>query len=163
MSQHSNSGQRWIAVGAVFGFLAVTLGAMGAHWLGDSGYLIDRHGTVTKHISGMDLPAAYKYLGDFQTGVRYHMYHALALIGVGLFALSYPGRTIHAAGWCFAAGIVLFSGSLYVLVIAGPKWLGITWGMVAPIGGLLQMAGWLLFACAAWSRIQPVRKDSVSK
>lgn len=136
-----------LILAASFGFLAVLLGAFGAHGLSDSGYLERQYGEMKpKSVAGMELPASYKYLEDFHTGVRYHMWHSLALFGVGLLMLKYPSTALSVSAWCFVCGIVLFSGALYVLVICGPKFGGITWGLVAPIGGTLQLVGWAVLA-----------------
>ena len=96
-------------------FLAVGLGAFGAHALKER--------------------LSPEMLTIFETGVRYQVYHALALLL--LAALRGPGK----AAWCFTAGIVLFSGSLYILALTGVK----KWGAVTPIGGVLFLAGWLIF------------------
>lgn len=80
-----------------------------------------------------------RVLDVFETGARYHMYHALAIIAAGLLAARGPG-------WLFQAGIVLFSGSLYALALTGVK----GFGAVTPIGGLLFLVGWLWLAVAAW-------------
>jgi len=138
---------------ALFGFLAVLSGAFGAHGLSDSGFLKKKYADMpAKDVSGMELPAGYKYLQDFHTGVRYHMWHSLALLGVGLLLTQRTSKLLSAAAWCFVGGIVLFSGALYLLVICGPDWNGVKWGMVAPIGGTLQLVGWvlLLIAAATW-------------
>ena len=126
------------------------LGAFGAHGLSDSGYLERKYSDMEpKTVSGLELPASYKYLQDFRTGVRYHMWHALAMFGTGLMMRGRSSRVLSAAAWCFAGGILLFSGALYVLIIGGPKFGGVTWGLVAPIGGTLQLVGWILLAIAA--------------
>lgn len=140
-----------LTLAAIFGFLAVLLGAFGAHGLsdGDPGFLVKKYGaTDPKLVSGMELPASYKYYQDFQTGVRYHMWHALAMFGVGLLLQRQSSRMLRITAWCFAGGIVFFSGSLYVLVIGGPRFAGVPWGMVAPLGGTLQLVGWVVLAVA---------------
>jgi uncharacterized membrane protein YgdD (TMEM256/DUF423 family) len=101
-------------LGAGFMLLAVGFGAFGAHAL------------KSRLDPGM--------LAIFETGVRYQAYHALGLLL--LAALRGPGK----AAWCFTAGIVVFSGSLYVLALTGVR----KWGAVTPVGGLLFLAGWLL-------------------
>lgn len=103
-----------VRLGAGFMFLAVGLGAFGAHAL------------KTRLTPEM--------LAIFETGVRYQVYHALALLL--LAALRGPSK----AGWCFTAGIVLFSGSLYLLTLTGVR----KWGAVTPIGGVLFLIGWLI-------------------
>jgi uncharacterized membrane protein YgdD (TMEM256/DUF423 family) len=115
----------FLLVGAVSAFLAVTLGAFGAHGL---------RGRLSPEM-----------LAVFETGVRYHMYHALALILVALVMGRMSGWLIQTAGWCFIAGIVLFSGSLYALALSGVTILG----AVTPIGGLAFLAGWACLAFAA--------------
>lgn len=141
-----------LTLAACFGFLAVLLGAFGAHGLSNGrgskpGFLESKYGdTEPKSVAGMQLPASYKYMQDFQTGVRYQMWHSLALFGVGLLMLRFPSTMLSVSAWCFAGGIVFFSGALYVLVICGPKFGGITWGLIAPIGGTLQLLGWASLA-----------------
>jgi uncharacterized membrane protein YgdD (TMEM256/DUF423 family) len=138
-----------LTLAATFAFLGVLLGAFGAHGLSDSGFLERKYADMEpKDVSGMQLPAAYKYLQDFRTGVRYHMWHALALFGVGLIMREHASRLLTTVAWCFVGGIVFFSGALYVLVICGPKFGGVTWGLVAPIGGTLQLIGWAALAVA---------------
>lgn len=124
-----------VALGAVLGGLAVAVGAFGAHGL---------QGRVPPEM-----------LTVFEIGVRYQMYHALALVLLGLFAGRGPSPApleippgVGPAAWLFVAGIVLFSGSLYALVLTGTRWLG----AITPIGGVAFLAGWALFARAALIR-----------
>jgi uncharacterized membrane protein YgdD (TMEM256/DUF423 family) len=114
--------QFWAGCGAVNAFLAVAAGAFGAHAL--------------KARLEPDL------LAIFETGARYHMYHALGLVAVAFVTGQRAGAT--AAGWAMLAGIVLFSGTLYLLALTGVRWLG----AITPIGGLCFLAGW---AILAWS------------
>jgi uncharacterized membrane protein YgdD (TMEM256/DUF423 family) len=115
----------FLLIGALAAALAVALGAFGAHAL--------------KARLAPDL------LAVFHTAVQYHFYHALGLIVIGLAAGQMPGSVwLKAAGWTMLAGIVLFSGSLYVLATTGHRWLG----AITPVGGLAFMAGWILFAVA---------------
>lgn len=109
--------------GAVAAFLAVALGAFGAHAL--------------RSRLSPDL------LATFETGVRYHMYHALALLACAWAADRWSYPQIVWAGWLFVAGIALFAGSLYLLTLTGARW----WGAVTPLGGLAFLAGW---GCLAW-------------
>ncbi len=140
-----------LTMAAVLGFLAVFCGAFAAHGLKDSGYLERQHAEAgTKIIVGMTVPAAYKYLQDFETGVRYHMWHVLAMAITGLMMRQRAAMALSVAAICFASGIVCFSGSLYVIAVGGPRFAGIPWGMVAPIGGTLLMVGWLALAIGAW-------------
>jgi uncharacterized membrane protein YgdD (TMEM256/DUF423 family) len=106
---------------------AVALGAFGAHAL--------------KARLAPDLQAVW------QTAVQYHAWHALGLLGAGLFLLQRPGAAGAAlAAWLFLAGIALFSGSLYTLALTGARGLG----AVTPFGGVAFLAGWLALAWAAW-------------
>lgn len=116
-------------IGAVFAFLSVAFGAFGAHVL--AGQL------------------STQMLGVYNTGAQYEMYHALALLAVGIFLhLNVGGKSMRVAGWLFTIGIVLFSGSLYVLSMTGATALG----ALTPIGGLLLLAGWVSFALAIAKR-----------
>ena len=124
-----------VALGAVLGGLAVAVGAFGAHGL---------QGRVPPEM-----------LTIFEVGVRYQMYHALALVLLGLFAGRGPSPAplevpagVGPAAWLFVVGIVLFSGSLYALVLTGTRWLG----AITPIGGVAFLVGWALFARAALIR-----------
>ncbi len=81
----------------------------------------------------------------FETGARYQMYHALAMLLVGWASSRWPGGALAFAGWCFAVGTVLFSGSLYVLALTGLRWIGV----ITPIGGVAFLLGWLSFAWGA--------------
>lgn len=136
---------KWITIGAVFGAIGVSLGAFGAHGLPD--YFVEKYGeTEAKEIAGETIPAPAKYLEDFKTGVRYQMYQVVGLLAVGLLARTKRSKALEIAGWLFVAAIVLFSGALYVLTICGPRYLGVTWGLVAPFGGLAMIAGWISLA-----------------
>ncbi|HET7321773.1 MAG TPA: DUF423 domain-containing protein [Longimicrobiaceae bacterium] len=114
------------SLGCIFAFLAVAAGAFGAHAL--------------RARVPADLLAVY------ETGARYQMYHALALLAVAWALTRWPGSPAVWAGWLFVAGIVLFSGSLYLLAITGVRWLG----AITPLGGLAFLAGWLLLAWSGW-------------
>jgi uncharacterized membrane protein YgdD (TMEM256/DUF423 family) len=113
-------------LGGLFGGLAVVAGAFGAHGL--------------KGRLSPDL------LAVFETAARYQMYHALALLGVAILLERRPSTPLRAAGWCFAAGTVVFSGSLYLLALTGALW----WGAVTPLGGVALIAGWGLVAYGLW-------------
>lgn len=142
--------KRCLTLAAVCGFLGVFLGAFGAHGLKDSGYLEKKYAAMEpKNYAGEQLAASHKYLLDFETGIRYHMWHALALAATGILMLNQPGRLLNIAAWCFAGGILLFCGALYVLVIGGPVFGGVPWGAVAPFGGTLLLAGWVFLALAS--------------
>lgn len=81
----------------------------------------------------------------FETGARYQMYHAIALLGVAWVASRWPGSLSTASGWFFVAGTVLFSGSLYAMALTGVRVLG----AITPIGGICFIAGWVCLAIAA--------------
>ena len=115
----------FLLIGALAGFTGVTLGAFGAHAL---------RGRLSPEM-----------LVVFETGVRYQMYHALAIIATGLIVARLGGWLIIAAGWLFAAGIVLFCGSLYLLAFTGVTMLG----AITPIGGVAFLLGWTCLALAA--------------
>jgi uncharacterized membrane protein YgdD (TMEM256/DUF423 family) len=116
----------FFGLGAALAGAAVALGAFGAHWLREKLSVED--------------------LAIFETGVRYQMYHALALMVVAWAASRWEASQIHWAGWLFVVGIVVFSGSLYTLVLTGQRWLG----AITPIGGLAFLAGWLLLSWSAF-------------
>ena len=120
----------WLICAAVHGFLSVALGAFGAHGLKE------RLANAGEHMAA-----------NFETGARYEMYHALALIGVAFLASRFPSKTINASGYCFTIGACIFSFSLYTLALTGIK----KFGAITPIGGVLMLAGWVLLAYAAYS------------
>lgn len=115
----------FLLVGAVAGFLGVGLGAFGAHGL---------RGRLSAEM-----------LLVFETGVRYQMYHALAILLTAAIAARTGRSLVLTAGWSFTAGIVLFSGSLYLLALTGRTALG----AVTPFGGLAFLVGWACLALAA--------------
>jgi uncharacterized membrane protein YgdD (TMEM256/DUF423 family) len=115
----------FLLIGAVSGALGVALGAFGAHGL---------RGRLTPEM-----------LAVFETGVRYQMYHTLAVLLVAVMADRLDSRLLPAAGWAFTSGIVIFSGSLYILATTGLTWLG----AITPLGGLAFLVGWACLALAA--------------
>ena len=101
-------------------------------------------GAFGAHALKTRLPA--ELLAVWNTGVQYHLWHALGMVLVGLStSVLADGLWVRLAGWLFLAGIALFSGSLYALALGAPKWLG----AVAPLGGAAFILGWLAFAVAA--------------
>jgi uncharacterized membrane protein YgdD (TMEM256/DUF423 family) len=129
----------WLRIGAIWGFLAVSMGAFGAHGLQERFQSLGNQpgGLVTERLQA-----------NFQTAAQYHMYCALALLAVGLMAAAGRGGSpLQAAGWSFLLGSLIFSGSLYILSVTGLRWLG----AITPIGGVLMLAGWLALAVAAGS------------
>lgn len=109
--------------------LAIAIGAFGAHGL-------------KAHLSN-------EMLQTYKTGVDYHFYHALGLLSIGVLSISYPSSLLNWSAILLSVGIILFSGSLYVLSIIGIKWLG----AITPLGGLSFIAGWVLLFIAVWKKI----------
>ena len=114
----------FLLAGALAGLVGVGFGAFGAHGL---------RGRLSAEM-----------LAVFETGVRYQMYHALALMALAALSDRLNGRLIEAAGWLFVAGIVVFSGRLYVLAVTGVTVLG----AITPIGGVAFLAGWACLVLA---------------
>lgn len=115
----------WLSLASLYGFLAVMLGAFGAHAL--------------KERLSPDLLAIWR------TAVEYHFYHALALLAVGLLARQLQVGLLTVAGACFALGVLVFSGSLYALALSGVRVLG----AITPLGALLFLVGWACLFVAA--------------
>jgi uncharacterized membrane protein YgdD (TMEM256/DUF423 family) len=113
--------------GALLAFVAVAAGAFGAHALKSR--------------------LAAEQLAVFETAVRYHLVHAVALFAVAWASTQWPGAAARVAGWLFIVGIVVFSGSLYLLVLTGER----SFGALTPVGGLSLLAGWLALG---WSAVR---------
>ena len=122
-----------LTAAGVLGFAGVALGAWSAHGLGD--VLVAIYGEATKEVAGETLLARHKAAGDFETGVRYQLVHAVALLALAGLPAS---RLRTVAGSLMTVGAVIFSGSLYLLVLLAQPRLG----AVTPIGGVLLLAGW---------------------
>jgi uncharacterized membrane protein YgdD (TMEM256/DUF423 family) len=118
--------KQWLLAGVITGFFSVVLGAFGAHALKAS------------------LDA--RSLEIYHTAVHYQMFHALALLALGLWATQNPGMDTTLSGWGFFIGILVFSGSLYALAITRLGFLG----AITPIGGVAFLVGWLRFAYLVW-------------
>jgi len=116
----SMKGQTMVRVGAALGALAVAAGAFGAH--------------------SLDWNLAGRSAENWETGARYQMYHALALVLCGM--LAGRGRATRIAAWSFLAGTLVFCGALYTLGLGGPRW----FGAIAPFGGTLMILGWVALA-----------------
>ncbi|PLY13006.1 MAG: DUF423 domain-containing protein [Sedimenticola sp.] len=125
----------FLFIGALNGFLTVALGAFGAHALRD-------------RLQG-------NYYEVFQTGIQYQGLHALALLILGLIALRATSNWLNRAGWLFLLGILLISGSLYLLAITGNRALG----MITPLGGVCFLLGWLSLAIATLKLPAAVNSD----
>jgi uncharacterized membrane protein YgdD (TMEM256/DUF423 family) len=119
----------FLIYGSLSAFIAVALGAFAAHLLKDR--------------------LAPDLFQVFEVGVRYHMYHALALLVVAVAMAHFPDALLAPAGWLFVAGTILFSGSLYVMSLTGVRWLG----AITPAGGLCFLAGWLWLAWSVWRSV----------
>ena len=117
----------FLGVGALSAGLAVAAGAFGSH--------------------GLRAHVAPEMLAVFETGARYQMYHALALIAVAWVAGRDAARSVRVAGVAFVVGTLLFSGSLYLLALTGIRWLG----AITPLGGVAFLVGW---GCLAWSALR---------
>lgn len=115
----------FVILGAVLGGLGVAAGAFGAH--------------------ALRAQLEPRMLEVFETGVRYQMYHALALLAVAWVAQQTEATTAHIAGWAFVTGILLFSGSLYAMAFTGVRGLG----AITPVGGVAFLLGWAALALAA--------------
>lgn len=123
-----DEGMRWIAVGAALGGVAVAAGAFGAHGLRD-----------------LVMP---ERVATFETAVRYHLAHALLLVMIGFLSGPVAPRLLRISATLVSAGVALFSGSLYLLVLTDTPWLG----AVAPVGGTAFIAGWAALAAWAFNR-----------
>ena len=116
----------WLRIAAVLGAIGVAMGAFGAH--------------------GLKARLSTDMLAVFETAVRYQMYHAFALLAVGLLdVVGRGGLALNLAGWSFTVGVLIFSGTLYALSLTGIRWLG----AITPIGGVFLILGWLALAVAA--------------
>jgi uncharacterized membrane protein YgdD (TMEM256/DUF423 family) len=130
VEKESTMFKTFLLLGSINGFLAVALGAFAAH--------------------GLKSRLSEYLLGVFQTGVQYQMTHAIALVLVAILCKLYPDSSpLLWSGWCFLAGIVFFSGSLYALSLSGVK----VFGAITPIGGVLFLIGWLSLAFHAWKAV----------
>ena len=115
----------WIAMGALLGMTGVAAGAFGAH--------------------ALKTRVEPEMLAVFETAARYQMYHAVALVGLGLFASRIDQSMLQVSGYSFLAGTLVFSGTLYALVLTGNRSLG----AITPVGGALLIFGWLMLAVVA--------------
>lgn len=120
----------FLIAGAIAMALAVMLGAFGAH--------------------GLKSKLSQEMLEVFETGVQYHFYHAIGLLIIGFLAQFMPvSRMLEWSGWLMMFGILLFSGSLYLLAITDIRWIG----AITPIGGLCFIAAWIFLALAVWKSL----------
>ncbi|MBX3434436.1 MAG: DUF423 domain-containing protein [Pirellulales bacterium] len=125
-----------VVAGALLTGLGVGLGAFGAHGLTN---LLGRLGRAENLVQRSDW---------FETGVKYHLFHGLAVVVIGALGVADPTRRYDAAAWALIVGIVLFSGSLYAMTLGPDAWRKL--GMITPLGGLAFLLGWGLIAWRAW-------------
>lgn len=125
MDHGEKNASLWTVLGAIFAFFSVAAGAFGAH-------------ALKTRLPGDDLAI-------FEVAARYQMYHALALLAVGEWIAPRSPVLGRAVGLLFTAGVVLFSGSLYILTLTGARWLG----AITPLGGACFLSGWLIVAVGA--------------
>lgn len=117
----------FLTIASISGFLAVAIGAFGAH--------------------GLKQKITEEMMAVYQTGVQYHFYHTLALLGVGILLQQFPqSAAFKLSGWMLLAGMLLFSGSLYLLALTGTRWLG----AITPIGGLAFLIAWATLAVGVY-------------
>jgi|SRR5699024_4909204 len=120
----------FIIIGAINAFLAVALGAFGAH--------------------GLEGKISDKYLANWQTAVQYQMFHATGLILLGVIGRNIaPSSLLSTSGWLMLIGIILFSGSLFILSVTGISKLG----MITPLGGVAFLTSWVLLIIFAWKHL----------
>ncbi|MGE3819379.1 MAG: DUF423 domain-containing protein [Isosphaeraceae bacterium] len=137
------SGWFWIRIGAILGLLGVATGAFGAHGL-------------------RERLAETGQAANYQTAASYQMTHALALLAVGCAGLARglagrdPSGSLNVAGWSFLVGVLVFSGSLYVLALTGQRWLG----AITPIGGVAMLIGWAALIVATFTQGEARLADS---
>lgn len=124
--RHDGLDRLFVLLGALSAFIGVAAGAFGAHALRSR--------------------LAPDLLAVFDTAARYQLIHALALLAVAWACARWPAAPVRWAGWCFVAGTLLFSGSLYALALTGVRALG----AVTPLGGVAFLLGWLVLAWSAW-------------
>ncbi|SFF20447.1 DUF423 domain-containing protein [Thermoflexibacter ruber] len=123
--------KKFIMLGAILAMLGVMIGAFGAHAL-------------------KPILEANSRVDTFETAVKYHFYHALGLLFIGLFSHRQPSKWLSYAGNCLLAGVIIFSGSLYALCLSGITFLG----AITPIGGVCMIAGWFLVVVAVIKRVE---------
>jgi uncharacterized membrane protein YgdD (TMEM256/DUF423 family) len=130
ITEITSMGKTFLLIAAISGLLVVAIGAFGAHGL---------KGRVSQEM-----------LAVFQTSVQYHFYHTFALLAVGILLLSYPqAGSLNWSGWLFCVGIVIFSGSLYVMTLTDLRWLG----AITPLVGVALIAGWLMMVLGIYRHI----------
>ncbi len=134
MTDGNSPSRSLFALGSISAAIGVAAGAFGAH--------------------GLSNQLKPEMLAIYETAVRYQIYHAFALVATGWAADKWGSSNMSGfqiAGWCFGLGTVLFSGSLYVLVLTDQRWLG----AITPIGGALFLVGWITLAWTVWKQRKP--------
>jgi uncharacterized membrane protein YgdD (TMEM256/DUF423 family) len=148
--------RHFLILASVLGFIGVAAGTFGAHGLEE---IIKSNGaaeTFAREATPQSKQdATQRLLENFNTGVRYNMYHALALLAVAWISAhtrEYRHKSPTVAGWAFVIGVILFSGSLYVMAVTGLRWLG----MITPIGGVSFLIGWTMLGFTGLKMNRPV-------
>ncbi len=131
---------RFLIIGAILGLLGVLGGTFGAHGLRPT-LAKDQQASAEQRIELLE--RKQELAERWEVAVRYQMYHAAALLALGLSAMK-ATRLVNAAGWCFVVGVAIFSGTLYALTLTGHRWLG----AITPIGGVCLIVGWVMLAIA---------------
>lgn len=135
--------KNFLRLGTILAGLAVILGAFGAH-------------TLKEYLSP-------EQLSTFQTGVQYQFYHSFAILALGIWAYMRKTNAMRWAGWLFAGGILLFSGSLYGLSLAAAANISMPWlGPITPVGGLLFIAGWVMFLVSTYQEGSYTTREKTS-
>ncbi|RLS55734.1 MAG: DUF423 domain-containing protein [Planctomycetota bacterium] len=133
----------WARVGAALVGVAIVMGAWAAHGLDRA--ITPLYEGITKTVAGQTVPGVTKYIGDFKTAAEYQLGQGLGLMLIGLLLAHRPQQTLRMGAWCILMGTLIFSGSLYGLVLTGITRLG----AITPIGGVLLIVGWALVASGA--------------
>lgn len=120
----------FLCLASISGFMAVAIGAFGAH--------------------GLKARISEELMAVYQTGVQYHFYHTLALLGVGILVHLFPqSGAFRLSGWMMLVGMLVFSGSLYVLALTGVRWLG----AITPLGGVAFLVAWAALAVGIYQSV----------
>ena len=148
--------RRFLILACILGFIGVSAGTFGAHGLKE---IIKSNGAAETFAKGASPDSqqdpTQRLLENFNTGVRYNMYHALALLAVAWICAhtrEYRHKSPTVAGWAFVIGVILFSGSLYAMAFTGQRWLG----MITPFGGVSFLVGWTMLGFTGLKMNRPV-------
>ena len=136
----------WLLCSAVLGFLGVATGAFGAHGL-------------RSMFADLEPTEAARQIETFKTAARYALVHAVVLLGISILSSLQPSSKLQFAGWAFFLGTIIFSGTLWVLVLTGQKWLG----AITPIGGTIIIIGWFTLGVEAVTHKQTPVAEAASE